>query len=299
MAYSQVNLADLPAPKLVREIAFEDILAEMKAACVRIHPTMEPILQVESEPAVKVLEVAAAYVMMLRAEINDAARGVLLAYATGSDLDHLGALFGVERYVLQEATDISPVEFETDVSFRARIQMSFEGFSSAGPRGAYDFHARSADGRVKDVSVVGPQDAGAITVPPGQVNIYVLSSAGNGAAPDDLISSVSAAVNAEDVRPLCDTVVVQSATIQNYTVAAAIEVFDGPDRAVILAEAQAALADYLAASHALGATIARSGIHGALHRPGVRRVTLTQPAADIVTPPNTAPYATSVTVTIT
>ncbi len=298
MAYSQVNLADLPAPKLVREIAFEDILAEMKAACVRIHPTMAPILQVESEPAVKVLEVAAAYVMMLRAEINDAARGVLLAYATGSDLDHLGALFGVERSVLQEATEFSVAEIETDVSFRTRIQMSFEGFSSAGPRGAYDFHARSADGRVKDVSVVGPQDSESITVPPGHVHVYVLSAEGGGIASPEVLAKVDAAVNAEDVRPLCDTVTVATATIHAFSVAATLEVFEGPDSAVILAEAETALADYLAASHALGATIARSGIHGALHRPGVRRVTLTQPAADILTPLDTAPLATSVTVTL-
>ena len=298
MAYSQVNLADLPAPKLVREIDFEDILTGMKAACIRVHPSMAPILQVESEPAVKILEVAAAYAMMLRAEVNDAARAVLLAYATGSDLDHIGARFGVERAVLQPATDFAPAEIESDASLRTRIQLSFEGFSSAGPRGAYDFHARSADGRVKDVSVVGPHDDETITVTPGHVHVYVLSTVGAGSASSDLLTAVGAALNADNVRPLCDTVTVLSATIQNFTVAATIEVFDGPDAAVILAEAQAALTAYLEASHALGATIARSGIHGALHRPGVRMVTLTQPTADIEAPPNVAPLATSVTVSL-
>lgn len=298
MAYSQVNLAELPAPKLLKKIDFEVILADMKAATVRLHPDMAPVLQIESEPAVKVLQVAAAYAMMLRAEVNDDVREVLLAYATGSALDHIGARFGVQRFVLEPATASTPAVIETDESLRNRIQLSFEGFSSAGPRGAYDFHARSADGRVKDVSVVGPHDDPTITVPPGNVHIYVLSTVGNGAAPPDLLWGVNAAVNAENVRPLCDTVSVQSAVILDFAVEAVIEVLDGPDASVILTEARAALAAYLAASHALGATVALSGIHGSLHRPGVRTVTLTAPLADIEAPSNVAPFATSVTVSL-
>lgn len=297
MAYSQVNLADLPAPKLVREIDFEEILSELKAACVRLHPGMEPILQVESEPAVKVLQVAAAYVMMIRAEINDAARGVLLAYATGSDLDHLGALLGVERAVYAEATETEPAEMEPDEYFRTRIQLAVEGFSSAGPRGAYEFHARSADGRVKDVSVVGPQDP-LIPAPPGTVHVYVLSNQADGVASPDLLGKVEAAVNAETVRPLTDTVLVRSATMRNFNVRATIEVLDGPDRLVVLEEARSALQEYLTAANGLGSTIAISGIHGALHRPGVRRVNVSEPAGDLVMLPNEAPHAVVVEVTI-
>lgn len=297
MAYSQVNLAELPAPKLVKEISFEDILADMKAACVRLMPDMEPVLQVESEPAVKVLQVCAAYVMMIRAEINDAARGVLLAYATGSDLDHLGALFGVERAVYQEATDTTPAEIEDDASFRLRIQLSLEGFSSAGPRGAYEFHARAADADVKDVAVLGPDDI-AVATPPGTVRVVVLTWTGNGTASASVLASVEAAVNADDVRPLTDTVIVQSATIMPFSVVAQIKVMDGPDRAVVLAEAKAALNEYLSSIHAIGATVAVSGIHGALHRPGVERVIVTSPAADILPPPDVAPYATGTNVTL-
>lgn len=296
MAYTQVNLAELPAPKLVRELSYEDILAEMKSACSILLPEMAPVLQLESEPAVKVLQVAAAYVLMVRAEINDAARGVLLAYATGSDLDHLGALFGVERSIVQDATDLAPAILEDDGSLRQRIQLSLEGFSVAGPRGAYEFHALSAHPKIKDVSVLSPGNA-ELPGEPGTVRVFVLTSDGDGTASPEVVTAVSMALNAENIRPLTDSVTVATAIIAPFSVEAEIEIFDGPDSAVVIAEAEARLAEYLASTHSIGATVAISGIHGALHRPGVRLVTVSSPAEDIHSAPNVAPFCTGVTIT--
>jgi len=53
---------------------------------------------VESDPAYKILEVAAYREMLLRARINSAAKAVMLPYATGSDLDVLGSLFRTSRH---------------------------------------------------------------------------------------------------------------------------------------------------------------------------------------------------------
>ena len=298
MAYSQVDLSSLPAPNIVETLDYEAILAEMKAACIALMPNIEPVLQLESEAANKVLQVAAAYVLMIRAEINDGAKAVLLAYATGSDLDHIGALYGVERAVIQEQTEDDDEVLEDDDSFRSRIQIAPEGFSVAGPRGAYEVHALSADADVKDVAVIGPGNP-SLPVPSGHVNLYVLSATGDGTADPALLELVGAAVNAEDVRPLTDTVTVSSATVASFEVTARIEMLNGPDTGVVLEEAQAALTEYLDTAHAIGATVAISGIHGALHRPGVRRVVITAPVADIIAAPNVAPFATTVTITVT
>jgi phage-related baseplate assembly protein len=54
-------------------------------------------------------------------------------------------------------------------------QQAFEGLSVAGPVGAYEYHGRSADGRVADVSVESPS--------PACVTITVLSREGDGTAP--------------------------------------------------------------------------------------------------------------------
>ena len=57
--------------------------------------------------------------------------------------------------------------------------MSFEGFSTAGPDGAYLFHSLSAHGQVLDASVYSPT--------PGYVVVSVLSRDGDGtAAPDEV-----------------------------------------------------------------------------------------------------------------
>ena len=45
---------------------------------------------VESDPAWTILEVAAYRELLLRQRINDASRAVMLAFATGADLEHLG-----------------------------------------------------------------------------------------------------------------------------------------------------------------------------------------------------------------
>lgn len=303
-SYTQIDLSGLPAPLAIEELDYETILSDLKSACALAMPGLAPVLEIETEPATKVLEVCAGFILLTRQRVNDAAKAVLLAYATGADLDHLGALFGVGRLTIApadpEATPPVDAVLETDAAFRARIQLAMEGYTSAGPRGAYEFHARSASASVKDVLVAGPDTAG-LTVAPGSVEVYVLAhpsdDAPQGVPSTDLLALVDAAVGADDVRPLCDQVSVLPASIREYTVAATIEVFAGPDPAAVLAEAQAALATYCASVHAIGAVVAVSGIMAALHRTGVARVVLAAPTADIVPDPHEAPFCTSSTVT--
>lgn len=289
----QIDLSRLPAPDVLEAISYEQIVADMKTAVVEAMPEMAAVLATHSEPAVKIIEVCAYFVMLTRARVNDAARGVMLAYAVGSDLDQLAALYGVQRLVTvpgnPSAVPPVPDVYETDAELRARVQMAPEGFSVAGPRGAYEFHALSADGGVLDASVDSPS--------PGDVRVVVLSRTGNGAASSQLLSKVSAALNAETVRPLCDNVIVQSASIVNFTVSATLEFLDGPDPSVVLAEANAALAVYLEESRRIGRAVRISGIHAAIHRPGVAKVNLSAPLADVVPTATQAPFCTSFSVT--
>lgn len=297
MAFKSVDLNNLPAPLVVEDFSFEDILADMKAVASNLLPALAPVLQLESEPATKILEVCAFYVMLTRSRVNDSARALMLAYSRGADLDNLGALFGVERKIIVEAQDDAPAVYESDNEFRARIQSSLEGFSTAGPIGAYEFHALSASSEVRDVFVAGASTPHMV-VAPGTVEVYLLGRTGDGTVGPAVVATVNAALNAETIRPLCDTVIVRSATIQPYAVAATLKLQGGPDASVVLAAARAALDTYLAQVHRIGAVVAISGIHAALHQAGVEKVTVTQPAADIVPLPNVAPFATGSTITI-
>ncbi len=289
MTFTAIDLSRVPAPQVVESLGFEQILAEMLDDLLARHPEFTALL--ESDPAIKLLEVAAYRELLLRQRINEAAQAVMLPYAMGTDLDNLGALFGVERLVIDpgDATAIPPVAAtnESDSDFRYRIQLSLEGLSTAGPEGAYIYHALSASGGVLDASAISPT--------PGQVLVTVLSRIGNGVASPELQATVYAAINAESVRPLTDYVQVQSATITQYAIKATLYFYAGPDREVVLANAQAAAEAYAQAQHRLGRDVTLSGIYAALHQPGVQRVELTSPAASIVVGRQGATYCTGIT----
>ncbi|MCA8880391.1 MAG: baseplate J/gp47 family protein [Rhodobacteraceae bacterium] len=285
--FTQIDLTQLPPPDVVEALDFETIRAGMVADLTARAPDLAAVLALESEPAVKILEVAAYRELLLRQRVNDAARAVMLASAVGADLDQLGALFGVVRFELApgDPAAVPPVAavMESDGEFRRRIQLSLEGFSTAGPEGAYLFHALSAHADVLDASAISPT--------PGDVVVSVLSRTGDGTASDAVLDAVRDVLTAEDVRPLTDAVTVQSAAIVAYTIEATLLFRPGPDRTLVMAEAQAAAQAYADAQHLLGQDITLSGIYAALHRPGVHGVTLTSPAADIVIDPTEAPFA--------
>ncbi|WP_163372875.1 baseplate assembly protein [Endozoicomonas acroporae] len=288
MSYTAIDLSQLPAPDVVETLDYENILAAMLEDLQQRDPVFNAL--VESDPVYKILEVAAYRETIIRQRVNDAARAVMLAYATGPDLDQLGALFNVERKLLTPAdpTANPPIEavWESDEEFRRRIQLSLEGLSVAGPEGAYIFHSLSADPRVQDATATSPA--------PGEVLVTILSREGDGSAPADLVKSVDKHLQQDDLRPLTDSVTVQGAEIVRYDIRATIYTYPGPDRAVVLAEARKALDLYVDEMRRLHKAIPRTGITAALHVEGVQRVELASPAADLAISATQAGYCRSI-----
>lgn len=293
-AYTQVNLSQLTAPDVVEALSFEAVFAAMLADLQARDPVFSAL--VESDPAYKILEVAAYREVLLRQRINDAAKAVMLAQATGADLDQIAANYGVGRLTIDPGNPaaIPPVAptLESDAAFRERVLLSLEGYTTAGSVGAYQFHALSADGDVKDVGVATPP------LVPGQVNVALLSNTGDGTASAGLIAAVQAALSAETVRPLCDTVIVAAAEVVDYAITAVLTLYPGAGQETVLAASIAAAEAYAADMHRIGRDITRSGVFAALHQPGVQNVALTAPAADIVIGWNQAAWCTAVTVTV-
>lgn len=274
-SFTAVDLSQLPAPAVVEELNYEEILGAMQADLIARDPSFTALT--ESDPALKLLEIAAYREFLLRQRVNEAAKAVLLPHATGADLDNLGAFFGVTRFLLESGDPSSlppiPDSYESDTDFRRRIQLSLEGHSTAGPAGSYIFHGLSADSDIKDVAVTSPA--------PGEVLLSILSRTGNGHAPTALLAKVAETVSADDVRPLTDHVTVQSAEIVPYQVTATLQFFAGPDRDVVLEAAQKAIESYCQDTHRIGRDVTLSGLYSALHQPGVAKVTLTAPTQDL------------------
>jgi phage-related baseplate assembly protein len=286
---STVDLSRLAAPTIVEQVSYEDTLAEILTLVKAKVPAFDAT--VDSDPAVKILQIAAYLVMLSRQQFNDAAQQLMVAYATGARLDHLGALFGVARLVIVPAdaqTDAAAI-YEDDAAYRQRIVLAPEGFSVAGPELAYVKHAKDASGDVLDASATSPA--------PGEVLVSVLSRVGNGSASVELLAAVRAIVTADTIRPIGDFVTVASAQLVDFAIVAGLTTFTGPDINVVIAAAQTALAAYLAENRRLGRNINRAGIIAALKVPGVENVTLTNPPADVVCTLAQAANATAITVT--
>lgn len=267
---SIVDLSALPAPDVLEPLDFEDTYDEALST-FRGHMGDNWSAPIESEPVVKVLEVGAYIKVANRARVNDGCKALLLAHAIGADLDHLGANYNLQRLVIQ-AEDLSavppvPEVKEQDDPFRERIQLAFEGLTTAGPRASYILHARNASGLVMDATAESPA--------PCYVTVTVLSSEGKGVAGAELLATVKAALNDEDVRPVCDRVTVQSAQIIDYRIDAILHMAGvGPEGDASLAEANRRLAAWINPRKRLGVEVARSAVDAQLHVAGVARVEL-------------------------
>ncbi|CNF87472.1 baseplate assembly protein [Yersinia enterocolitica] len=296
---STIDLSQLPAPLAVEALDYETLLAERKAELIALYPADEQeaimrTLSLESEPLVKLLQENAYRELVLRQRVNEAAQAVMVAYANGSDLDQLGANNNVQRLVITPANPdaIPPITavMESDTDFRLRIPQAFEALSVAGPTGAYEAHARRADGRVADASALSPS--------PACVTVTVLARAGNGEASPELLDIVRAALNDDDVRPVADRVTVQSAAIVDYQIDAVLYIYPGPEAEPVRAAAQARLEIYINTQRRLGRDIRTSAIYAALHVEGVQRVELNAPLADVVLDSTKAAYCTSAVLTV-
>ncbi|MDN7492524.1 baseplate J/gp47 family protein [Burkholderia sp. AU45274] len=291
MRTTPIDLSQLPAPDIVDELDYETILAEKKARLVALYPKEQQdeiaaTLELESEPMVKLLQEAAYDKMLLLALINEKARGNLLAYAKGTTLEHIGALFDVDRLLISPGDPdkgIDPV-YEDDDNLRERIQLAPRGFSVAGPTDAYVFHARAADGRVKAATAYSPS--------PCVMIVTVLSREGDGTANEDLLGIVRKAL--EKKRPQADEVIVQSAKIVRYAIKGTLRFFDGPDRAVALAEAQKKTQQFADSMHRPGSEITKDGLYASMRVAGVQKVLLDTPAEGVSIAIDQAPYCTGV-----
>ena len=295
--FNAINLAGLPPPPVVEVIDYEDILAALVADFITRFPDYD-VGGLESDPAKKVLEVAAYREMILRQRVNDAARAVMVASAGDGDLEHLGALFGVERMrVVGNPNAVPPIpdEVEDLERYRERIQLSLEAYSTAGPYGAYAFYGLTASLDVKDVGVYGPESG---LVDPGHVALYILSRLGDGTPSPALLAAVTAALSPSDRRPLTDYVAVLAPDIVPFATVITLEVPHGPDHELVRAEAMRRVTAYIQSRRKVGAKVSRDGISGAAFVAGVEDVTVTSPAADVVPALDAAAHCTGVTITI-
>lgn len=169
---------------------------------------------------------------------------------------------------------------ESDEHLRTRIQAAPNRFSVAGPEGSYRYFTLSVDPSVADAQITSPA--------PGQVNIYVLTGPITiqpgpspnpvGIASAGLLAKVTAALNADNVRPLTDTVNALAVAEIDYQIAGTVTLYADADPASTMAAANTAAEQYaIALASRIQRDIVPSQIIEALSVAGVYQVTLTAP----------------------
>ncbi|MFP3022824.1 MAG: baseplate J/gp47 family protein, partial [Wolbachia sp.] len=189
----------MQTPNIIEKLSYEEIFSRMKEELVRRDETFSGL--VESDPAIKILEVAAWRELLLRERINEAVKSNLLKFATGENLDNLAEFYGVERQKEEE-----------DERFRKKVKAKIKGWSTCGSKEYYRYYALSADSRVKDALVESPI--------PGKVQISILSTqlSTTGIALEELLEIVKKQVTRDDIRVLTDTVTVIGCNIMEIDI---------------------------------------------------------------------------------
>jgi phage-related baseplate assembly protein len=192
---------------------------------------------------------------------------------------------------LNTGTTGGAADQETDDGLRERIRLAPSSFSSAGPDDAYIFHAKSANPSIIDVGIISPV--------PGQVNVYPLT-AGGGVTSEEVINEVYAKLNNKKVRPLTDTVIVQSPGVQNYSIVVDLTLLTGTDVTIAVTAVTTNLKAYAEERKLrLGVDAVRSQIVAKSALASVYNVSVVSPSEDIEVDFDQVAFCTGITVNVT
>lgn len=280
-------------PKAIEELSFSDIKTRKVQKLKEIIPNLANQL-VDSDPAIALIEESSYTEGLLRNRINNAINAVMIEFATESDLDNLGKLYGIERKLIQpeDTSTIPPTRaiYESDEALRKRIMEAPKGFSVAGPRASYIYYGKLADAQVKDIS--------AVSILPMEVDITVLSYDGNGGASDELIDRVYNKLNEEDIRPMGDLIRVNGAEIIDFKIHIKVIFKQGNviDKNSIMTKIKNNLQNYVDMEHKLGGFVSQAGIYSCSFIENIEDVIIISPIDNIKCSLNSAPHCDDITI---
>ena len=291
---TRLDLSRLQAirPAVLLGIDFEALLVERLARLQEELPAVD-VLGLETDPLVRLQRVDAYREMLDRHRLNEGFRALLPAFARGTDLDHIALRAGIVRQELVPATASYPAVVEADDALRLRYFAAF-GAPAAGSEDAYVFAALTAWPGAWDVRCVGPDEHGQ----PGAVDVVLTAPEGQ-AVSTETLSAVSIALNTKSVRPLTDQVSVLATIIVPYAVSLTVEILPGPDPAAVRTDIVARLGAITAERYRGGGEVPLAALAAAGYAAGAVAVSVTSPVASIVRDPYSAPWCSSITVTVT
>lgn len=276
-----IDLSNLTTPGVIETVSYASILdqaiEDLKLRFAIAGVTYD-VGNLETDPAKILVEVSSAREIIVRQRINDAAKANLIAYATGSDLDHLAAFYDVTR-----------LAGENDIQLRARVVLAIQARSPGGSSYWYKQAALRADTRIKDV-VVYRETFWPI------IHVAVLSSLDGGVPDQAMLDAVTAEIMSDRVRLLNDTIIVEAAVTQTVDITADIWLL--PDASATIIDILEPHLRYVWQEESgVGFDLEISWLESRLHVEGVKKVVVTSPSASIINSEGSATALGTVTLT--
>lgn len=163
---------------------------------------------------------------------------------------------------------------ESDAAFYERLRESMETFSTAGPKGSYEYYAKTASAMISDVQATGSEDE------PGVVDVRVLMQGGE-MPTEEILKKVLATLNDERVRPLTDFVRVQAPDAVNFNIDLTYYVPkpSAASTAIIQRDVERAVAEYVRwQTEKMGRDINPSTLIRLVMETGAKRVEVREPS---------------------
>lgn len=248
---SAIDLSRLSPPDVIRRPDWEADIALLVADLSERLPAWRGVFQGDSFR--KICLAWAARLMLKDEQHNNDARQMLLAYATGGNLEHLAATYHhVER-----------LDGEEDTALRARAQLAPEARAIYGlPEGAYVFRCLTEFGdELRDVKAI---DRGE-----GRVELRLLGKAAGGAVSGDLLLRVFRHFAGEDGSASTDVLSVLPAIVEDVPVSIRITIPRGPDANVLLQAISKQLQSYAEALFHLNVGLYTDALLSAARVPSV------------------------------
>lgn len=172
--------------------------------------------------------------------------------------------------IVNTTTSAGGADVEADDDYRERIHEAPERFSTAGPTGAYEYWAKTANSGIIDVAISSPSA--------GTVEIRPLLEGGK-LPEQELLDTVKSIVSDDKVRPLTDNVTVLAPEAVAYDINLTYYVDAGTSEATVKAAVTSAIDTYrLWQKSKIGRDINPSRlIADIMAVPGVKRVNVTSP----------------------
>jgi phage-related baseplate assembly protein len=296
--FASLDLSLLPPPQAIHPVDYEAVLAARKADLIARFNAAGiafDVQSLETDPSI-IHQEADAYREILDLQaINDAVAAVLLASASGADLDNLAALVGLRRLTLAPANTTvyppTPAVMESDDDFRARCRIALDATAVGLTGNGYRTIALQAAPSVRDVGLVKKGR--------GMIDVILLGRAPDGTVSDADVATVNARLQADDGGQLTDIVTVRSVAPLPYDVAVDAVIPPGPAPSIVQAAAQTAIRGAAATLQTIGGRVPTDALIAAGRVPPISKFTLVSPAIDVVAAPDQAPWLRSATVDLT